>query len=237
VTADQKFWIASVTVAGICAIAMAWFPLLTITALPSVNYDEGWNAYRQWMALQGQPLYGSPPGLWTTNYPFLSFHIVALLSGAKAHMVLAGRVLCFASLVAVSVLAGLMVRKETGARAAALYAGLCLFAWLGAFNGQGRAMDDPEMLSAACAMLGLYAYVSGRRFLGLASVAFACSLFIKHDFIGFPLSVALHLAVTRQWRGLAVFVAAGVVVCGLLLALSYHLDGPYFFPMFLQQRA
>jgi len=223
--------------AGICAAAMVWFPVLTIMALPSVNYNEGWNAYRQWMALQGQKLYGSPPGLWTTNYPFLSFHIVALLSGAKAHMVLAGRVLCFASLVAVSVLAGLIVCEETGSRAAGVYARLCLFAWLGAFNGQGRAMNDPEMLSAACAMLGLYAYVKGQRFLGLAAVAFAFSLFIKHDFIGFPLAVALHLAVSRQWRGLAVFVAVGIAVCGLLLALSYHLDGPYFFPMFLQPRA
>jgi hypothetical protein len=237
VTAERKFWIASMTLAGICAIAMGWLPLLTITALPSVNYDEGWNAYRQWMALQGQKLYGSPPGLWTTNYPFLSFHIVALLSGAKAHMVLAGRVVCFASLVAVAVLTGLIVHRETGSRAAAVYAGLCLFAWLGAFNGQGRAMDDPEMLSAACATLGLYAYVSGRQFLWLAAVAFACSLFIKHDVIGFPLSVAVHLAVARQWRGLAVFAAVGTVVCGLLLTLSYHLDGPYFFPMFLQPRA
>ena len=236
-TTERKFWIAAITLAGICALAIGWFPLLTIVALPSVNYDEGWNAYRQWMALQGQPLYGSPPGLWTTNYPFLSFHIVAFLGGAKAHMVLAGRVVCLASLVAVSVLAGLIVRRETSSRAAAVYAGLCLFAWLGAFNGQGRAMNDPEMLSAACATFGLYAYVNGRHFLWPSAAAFACSLFIKHDFIGFPLSVALHLAVGRHWRGLAVFVAVGAVVCGLLLALSFHLDGPYFFAMFLQPRA
>src|SRR5262249_28600529 len=83
----------------------------------------------------------------------------------------AGRVVCLASLVAVSVLAGLIVRRETSSRAAAVYAGLCLFAWLGAFNGQGRAMDDPEMLSAACATFGLYAYVNGRHFLWPSAAA------------------------------------------------------------------
>ena len=144
---------------ALCVIATAWFPLLSIGALPSVNYNEGWNAYRQWMTVAGQPLYGSHTTLWTTNYPFLSFHIIGLLAGAKGNMVVAGRTTCFASLVAASVLVGGIVWDATKSRLGAVYAGLCLFAWLGAFNGVGRACDDPEMLSVAFATFGLYAYL------------------------------------------------------------------------------
>src|SRR5580692_12412115 len=124
-----RLWTAVILLMGLCAIATAWFPLLSITTLPSENYNEGWNAYRQWMTVEGQPLYGSHPALWTTNYPFLSFHIIGLLGASKGHMVLAGRIVCFASLIATSVLVGGIVRGATGSRAGALYAGLCLFAW------------------------------------------------------------------------------------------------------------
>jgi hypothetical protein len=227
-------------VMGICAIATAWFPLLTIRALPSVNYNEGWNAYRQWMTVEGQPLYGNHPAFWTTNYPFLSFHIIGRLGAAKANMVLAGRIVCFVSLIVVSLLAGFIVRGATGSRAGALYAALYLFSAISAFNGAGRAVDDPELLSVAFATLGLFAYLQApRRILwpAAAAIAFAVSLFIKHDLIAFPLSVGVHLLITRSWRTIAAFLAAGIATSGILLASSFHLDGPYFFADLLQPRA
>src|ERR1700733_9843008 len=154
-----RLWTAAILLMGLGVIATSWFPLLSITALPSVSYNEGWNAYRQWMTVEGQPLYGSNPALWTTNYPFLSFHIIGLLGAAKGNMVLAGRIVCFASLIATSVLVGGIVRGATGSRAGALYAGLCLFAWLASFNGAGRALNDPELLSVAFTTFGLFAYL------------------------------------------------------------------------------
>lgn len=225
---------------GVCAVAVAWFPLFSITSLPARSYNEGWNAYRQWMTVQGVPLYGGPSTLWTTNYPFLSFHLIGLIGGAKNNMVPAGRAVCFAALVAVAVLAGGIVRRLTGAWAGAVYAGLLLFAGMSAFYGTGRALDDPEMLGAAFAMLGLFAYLRApdRVFwTGVAAVAFALSLFTKHDAVAFPLSVAVHLAVTRNGRGFAVFAGVGTVVAGMLLALTYHLDGVYFFTDLLRPRA
>jgi hypothetical protein len=235
-----RLWTAVILLMGLCAIATAWFPLLSITTLPSENYNEGWNAYRQWMTVEGQPLYGSHPTLWTTNYPFLSFHIIGLLGAAKGNMVLAGRIVCFASLIATSVLVGGIVRGATGSRAGALYAGLCLFAWLASFNGAGRAVNDPELLSVAFATFGLFAYLKApwRSFwLALSAVAFAVSLFTKHDLVAFPLSVGVHLLITRNGHSLVVFLATGIVAAGLLLALSFHLDGRYFFAELLQPRA
>jgi hypothetical protein len=235
-----RLWAAVILLMGLGVLATGWFPLLSITALPSENYNEGWNAYRQWMTVAGEPLYGSHTALWTTNYPFLSFHIIGLLGAAKGNMVLAGRIVCFASLIVTSVLVGGIIRRATGSLPGALYAGLCLFAWLAAFNGAGRAVDDPELLSVAFASFGLFAYLRASRGIfwpTLSAIAFALSLFTKHDLIAFPLSVGTHLLITRNWRMLAIFLGAGIIASGLLLALSFHLDGPYFFTELLQPRA
>jgi hypothetical protein len=235
-----RLWTAAIVLTGICVLITAWFPLLSIPTLPSENYNEGWNAYRQWMTLEGQPLYGSHPALWETNYPFLSFHLIGFLGAAKGNMVLAGRIVCFASLITISALVGAIVRDATGSRLGALYAALCLFAWLGAFNGAGRAANDPELLSVAFATFGLFAYLKAPRrrlWPALSAIAFTLSLFTKHDLLTFPLSVGVHLVITRNWRSLAVFLATGVLASSLLLALSVHLDGPYFFAEVLQPRA
>jgi hypothetical protein len=235
-----RLWTAVILLMGLCVIMTAWFPLLSLTSLPSENYNEGWNAYRQWMTVEGQPLYGSHSALWTTNYPFLSFHIVGLLGAAKENMVLVGRIVSFASLVATSVLIGAIVRGATGSNSGALYAGLCLFSWLAAFNGAGRASNDPELLSVAITTFGLFAYLKDPRAIvwsALSAAAFAVSFFTKHDLVAFPLSVGVHLLMTRNWPSFVTFCTAGLVAAGLLLALSFHLDGPYFFADLLQPRA
>jgi hypothetical protein len=235
-----RLWSAAIIVLCFCVITMAWFPLLNIRALPSNNYNEGWNAYRQWMTVEGQPLYGGPPTLWTTNYPFLSFHIIGLLGAAKGNMVLAGRIVCFVSLIATAVLVGGIVRLVAGSRIGALYAGLSLFSWFASFYDAGRASNEPELLSVAFTMFGLFAYLKSPRnifWIILSAIAFALSLFTKHDLIAFPASIGIHLLITRNWRSLVVFLAAGLGAAALLLALSFRLDGPYFFAELLQPRA
>jgi len=236
----DKLWTATIIIMCFCVIATAWFPLLQINALPSNNYNEGWNAYRQWMTVEGRPLYGSHPTLWTTNYPFLSFHMIGLLGAAKGRMVLAGRIVCFVSLIATSVLVGGIVRLMTGSRAGALYAALCLFAWIASFYDAGRASNEPELLSVAFTIFGLFAYLKAPRdslWATLSAIAFALSLFTKHDLIAFPVSIGIDLLITRNWRSLMAFIAAGIGGAGLLLALSLRLDGSYFFVELLQPRA
>lgn len=236
----DRLWSVAVALLIVSVIAMLWFPLLHITALPSNNYNEGWNAYRQWMTVEGKPLYGSRPGLWITNYPFLSFHIIGLLGAARENMVLAGRVVCFISLIATAALIGGSVRLATGSRIGSLYAALALVAWFASFYDGGRASNDPELLSVAVTSFGLFSYLKRSRSLfwvALSACAFSVSLFIKHDLIAFPVSIAIHLAITRHWRDLAVFVGAGVALAALLLTLSFYIDGAYFFAQLLQRRA
>ncbi len=240
-------WIFAIFLMALCVIATAWFPIASITSLPSANYNEGWNAYRQWMALKSQPLYAAPPSEWTTNYPFLSFHIIAAIGKffgvSKTGMVHTGRTVSFLSLIATCALNGGIIRLATGSKAAALYASLALFAYLASFYGAGRAADDPELLSLAFTSLALFAYFktlfSGRTeiWITLCAIAFALSLFTKHDLIAFPLSIAAHLLITKNWRPLATFLTTGIIAAFLLLAASNHLDGPYFFAALLQPRA
>jgi hypothetical protein len=92
----------------------------------------------------------------------------------------------------------------------------------------------------AFTIFGLFAYLNASRnvfWVVLAAMAFALSLFTKHDLIAFPISIGIHLLVTRNWRGLVAFLAVGIGAAGLLLVLSFRLDGPYFFAALLQPRA
>jgi hypothetical protein len=201
-------WLGCTLLIAAGVLVTAWYPLSFINSLPSKNYNEGWNAYRQVMALEGQPLYGSTQALWTTNYPFLSFHVIAILSGARDKMVYTGRIVSFASLIATSLFAGCIIAEVTRSRAAALYASLSLFAWLACFFGVGRAADDPEMLSLAFASLGLFAYFKSQRrdvWIIVSAIGFTLSLFTKHDLIALPLSIAADLLISRNHRAFAIF--------------------------------
>ena len=233
-------WLGCTLLIAAGVLVTAWYPLSFINSLPSKNYNEGWNAYRQVMALEGQPLYGSTPALWTTNYPFLSFHVIAILSGARDKMVYTGRIVSFASLIATSLFAGCIIAEVTRSRVAALYASLSLFAWLACFFGVGRAADDPEMLSLAFASLGLFAYFKSQRrdaWIIVSAIGFTLSLFTKHDLIALPLSIAADLLIGRNHRAFAIFCGAGAIASILLLIVSTHFDGPYFFAELLHPRA
>lgn len=232
-------WVAALTTLSVCVIMAIWFPLLSIRSLPSRNYNEGWNAYRQWMAAVGHPLYGEKPTLWTTNYPFLSFHIVGFLGAVIGSMVLAGRIIAVVSLTVTAVLVGGIVRVAAGSSRGGVYAGLCLFLWIATFSPDRRAMNDPELLGVAISTFGLFAYVKGPKsalWSGLSALAFTVGIFVKQDLLAFPLSIGVHLLVTRNWRALSVSVAVGIVATSLLLALTYYLDGPYLFVNLLKPR-
>jgi hypothetical protein len=89
------------------------------------DYNEGWNAFRQQAAAQGQALYAAPPGLDITNYPPVSFHLVGLLSHLGGDVNTIGRVLSVLAVAALAALAGALVRRfapqRPAARAVLLY--------------------------------------------------------------------------------------------------------------------
>jgi hypothetical protein len=238
-TQIRWIWIGSLVTLAVCSLLLAWFPLLRIDCLPSLNYNEGWNVYRQQMAAEGQPLYAHPPDLWITNYPFLSFHAIGAFGGAIGNMLLAGRIVAFASLVCIAVTCGVIVRIITGSVRGGLYGALCFFLWISTLSPDRRAMNDPEFLGIAFAGLGLLAYMKAPNSVSgsaLSAFAFAMSMFIKHDVIALPLCVFIELLLVRNWKVLIAWIAVGLATAGCLLILTYILDGPYFIAHLLRSR-
>ena len=225
---------------AVAALALIWFPVLRFGAVASINYNEGWNAYRDQMAAQSRPLYGAPPGLWVTNYPFLSFHLIGLLGKISGSVTLAGRIVALTSLIMASLLITAIIRVIVGSWRGGLYGGLCFFLWIAIFTPDRVGMNDPEMLALAIMLCGVFAYVrapSSLPWLTISAVAFALGMFTKHDLFALPVGIGLHLLGTRNWRGLAVWTSAGLIVAGLLLFATFRLDGPYFFANLLVPRA
>lgn len=90
-----------------------------------INYNEGWNAYRQQAAASWQPLYVMPPGLDITNYPPLSFHLVGLLGRHFGDVVLVGRLDTLLALAVIGFVVVRIGRYLSGSGPIALYCGLC----------------------------------------------------------------------------------------------------------------
>ncbi len=203
------------------------------------NYNEGWNLYRAALVQAGGQLYGAPPELWVVNYPPLSFHAVAWLGRVVGDLSLAGRLLSLAGLAGTCVFAGACVARVTGSSAAALCAGLLPAVWIGLYQANRIAMNDPQLLATAIMMAGMWCHLraGGRGWVIASAVAVTVALFTKHNLFDLPLAILVHLAWSRRWRDLALWVAAGALAGGLLLAASAALDGPNLMAHLLVARA
>ena len=231
--------IALIVLAAASVLGLA-YPVAHLAALPSLNYNEGWNAYRDRMAAGFHPLYADPPTVWITNYPFLSFHLVGLLGTAIGNVVLAGRVAALLSLLAAAALTAAAVRTIAGSRSAGAVAGLCLLLWVATLTPERRAMDDPGLLAVACATLALLAAIRGRtsqRWLVLSGATFAIALFVKQDVVALPIAVGLDLLVGRRWRSFLLWAGVASIAALGLLALTAAIDGPWFLAHMLRPRA
>lgn len=236
----RLFWPVALSLAGVLAAALLVTPIARIAAHGAINYNEGWNAYHQQEALQGKPLYGSPPTLTCNNYPPLSFHFIGLLGRLTGDVNQTGRWVALFSLAFVALLCGAIVRQFTASKPLAAYTALNVVIWLAVYKPDRIGMNDPQFLGTVFSLLGLYAYLhepSKFRWLSLSAVAFTIAVFTKHNLLAFPAAVCLHMLLEKRWTKLALW--SGVTVGGsaLLLTLTHWIDGPYFVANLLVPRA
>src|SRR5438105_964734 len=123
-------WFATILCLGVLAGAYLRFPLARTASYLEVNYNEGWNSYRQQMAAEGTMLYALPPEYATTNYPPLSFHLVGFLGKLTGDMTAAGRWVSLASLLAVAVLIAALTQLWSGHWHLGAYAAILFVIWL-----------------------------------------------------------------------------------------------------------
>jgi hypothetical protein len=227
-------WLSTAVICLMTAtmLALFWFPVRRAFANVEVNYNEGWNAYRAAMVSSRIPLYATPPqGFGTgTAYPPLSFHLIALLGNA-GNFTLIGRLVSLISLLAAGVFVGLIVRRGGGSRQIAFFSFLLYEIGIALLRPDRIGMYDPQLLGEALSTAGLYFYFrnpSSNRFLCLSALLFCLAGFTKQNMIVFPAAVAIDL-LFRSRRAFVSWAGAMVLSAGLLMGMTFLIDGRYFF--------
>lgn len=232
-------WTVPAILLGLVA-CLSGLPLCIRCFLPAeIDYNEGWNAFRQVSAAVPGALYGRMPDLAITNYPPLSFHIVGALAALGADPVLAGRILSLLAIAVIGVVLARVARRLAGSGALAACAMLGWVVGLEFWTPERIGVDDPQLLGMAfeAVAFDLFLQSAGRtRRLVFSACLVAVGLFIKHSVLALPLGMTLALVAQRSWRALAIWIGAGGVVGSVATALTLAHDGHLFFAHLLQPR-
>jgi hypothetical protein len=227
---------------AICAAILLWtatYPFSRTFMLTQISYNEGWNVYNAQRVTEHQPLYPSPYGWISVNYPALSFHIVSALGRFTSDYLFTGRILSLAGLCLSGVFAGLIVWNTTRSKLASLLSGMFLVAIFCANATSYVGLDDPQMLAQAFFMGGIYVYLRGNRMglaLELTALLFVMGGNIKHNLIEFPLAVLLDLLMSSPRRALR-FAIAGASMAALSVVLTIKIDGAAYLSCLLAPRS
>ena len=236
--AEALVWI---TLAVLCAFSLAtlYYPMVRAFYSFEFNYNEGWNVYNTQAAMQHLPLYYPKYGWTTVNYPFLSFYIVGYMSHFIGDYLLTGRLLSLVSLLVSCVLVGLIVKKATGGRGPAVFAGAFCLGLFCSRAYSSVAADDPQMLAHPFFLFGLWVYLqavpSTRRIAGITSI-FVLGGNIKQNLLPAPISVLSDLFITSSSKAVR-FIVFGVFFLALSIAVNMLVGGPFFISHLLTSRA
>jgi hypothetical protein len=228
----------SLGLAAVCCLVL--FRLgVTAPRHLTLNANEGWNAYHAAGVIAGQPLYPSPPGLFVTNYPPLSFYIVAAAGRAIGDVMLAGRLLSLLSFVVWTAALALTARRlgcswDEAAFAAALVAVNML-----TFIDEDVGVNDPQLLAHGIASLApviLLREPRTNRSLFACAALFTVSIFVKHNLVAVPLASVVWLLLFDRpagWR----LLGFGALLGGAGLGACVTLFGPGFLEHLLSPRS
>jgi hypothetical protein len=215
---------------ALLAMALAVLPLLArnilaIAALAPLDPNEGWNAAHALAAMTGRALYPPPQSLMVNNYPPLSFYIVGALARLTGDAVIAGRILSLISFLAACGGIALALRQMGCGARARLFAVL-FFAAMLLIASDYVAMNDPQLMGHAVQLAALLLLLRGQTL--VAALAFAASLFLKHNLLALPLAAGAWLVWQDRRAGLR-FMVSGIAALGLgflLFRLAYGISLP-----------
>lgn len=240
--APSTIWLsrALIGVMTVTLVALFWFPIKRVFAYAPINFNEGWNTYKQAMVAKGIPLYGAPQEHFTgtTGYSPLSFHLIGWL-GRPNNFIAAGRLIALLCLLATGILAGLIVKRAGGSTATALFSALLYAIGIVVIFPSRVGMNDPQLLGEALSATGLYFYVrnsNSKRMLCLSALAFSLAVFTKQTLIAIPVAVGID-SLLRSRRSFATWATALVVMGGLFAAVTFWIDGRHFLVHLLSPRA
>ena len=238
--AAERAWPLLIVALGGVTALLFFYPLSHIATSLSFNYSEGWNTYWADAARTGHALYESGPNRTITNYPPISFHLVAFLSQLTGGDVTrAGRLLGVFCLFWSAANVGVATQRVTSSTSAGWLAALSLLLWMSLITSGRIGTNDPHFLALALSTLGLAALLRSEDREGwvcAAAAAFATALFVKNAMLGFPVAAVIWLIFGRHWRALAIFLATGAAVSAAWYSLVVTVDGPFFLAHLLSPR-
>lgn len=176
----------------IFAVALLFlYPILRMSYILPVNYNEGWNAYHSLNATLGQELY-SLENPWTpNNYPPLSFYLIGGIGKIIGNPILAGRYISFLALLFVGFCTGWIVKQLGGKTDGAIFSSFFCLGTIAATAESYVGMNDPQLLAHAFVIGGLALYLRDRDTLWVPSLLIVVGLFIKHVLLPIPVAIAL----------------------------------------------
>jgi hypothetical protein len=195
-TRDRRLaWLLTAATA-VCGLSFVRTALILVRQVP-LNWNEGWNAYHAADIVAGRPLYPDPATtFFFTNYPPLSFYVIAPIGRLLGDHMLAGRLVAFVSLLAWLALLVAVARRLRCGWTSAVFGALVLAGGLFVFSDFYVGVNDPQMLGHALQALGLVLVLSTPRttasLVGCA-VLFTAGVFVKNNLIALPLATVAWL--------------------------------------------
>lgn len=242
-------WSTHLRLIALCAaVAIVAIPTLlwlaqalALSALKiQINSNEGWNAYWAQQVLSGQPLYPSPDGLISNNYPPLSFLLIAAVAHVGLDPWIAGRMLAWLSLMGCAVLM-IRILCDLGcgllksAFSAVLFCGIVAVHY-NSYVG----MYDPQLTAHFFMLLGLRQILRTEHPDVAATIRAALLIglgaFFKHNLIALPLALTIWLAISHR-RLLLAWLTTGTAIAAFGLVVFTSLYGADFIWGLLTPRA
>ena len=224
---------------AICLLAFVRTSLTIVRHIP-LNWNEGWNAYHTADLAAGRPLYPNPAATtFFTNYPPLSFYLIAPLGRVLGDHMIAGRVIAFMSLLAWIVLVAIAARRLRCSWTSAGFGALVLAAGLFVFSDFYVGVNDPQILGHALQMFGLVVLLAGRRTstsLVACAVFFTAGVLVKNNLVVLPLVTVVWLFIEDRASALRLLVFGAVAGAAATL-LCIAVFGPQIITHVLSPRA
>ena len=230
-----------VTVILLAALAAAMFayPCLRVGADFEIDYNEGWNAFLQGLAMTGISPYSGGGPLVFNNYPPLSFHLVGALSHLVGDVNMAGRMASFAAVIALCLAVRSIVVSAGGSRLDGLFGATTCALFFAALVTDYVGKNNPQLLGQAFILWGLAVYLGGEvgaRRAVLAALLFSAGVLTKHSLIALPLLVGVDVLLRGSLRARLGYFLTGIVLAGLSGGLLWLSSGSAFFTQLVASR-
>lgn len=221
------------------AVALMAYPALRIAWIAEIDNTEGWNAYHQARAMAGQSLYDVGSPYFFNNYPPLSFYMIGALSVPLGDVILAGRLVSLAAVIALCLGVAGIVRSAGASRLDSLFAATTCALFFAAFATDYVGKNNPQVLGLAFVVAGLAVHLGGgneTRKAALTALLFSVGVMTKHSVIALPLIVAADMAMRGSGRARLVFFATGLGLAAASVVGLWLVVGKPFFTQLLASR-